>query len=86
MSGVWQLIETAPKGEAILAWTPLFGGKVVLASWKTDHNARKPRPYWSFSDERLWGVANVRARQPTHWIPLPSRPEADNEGTQEETP
>lgn len=73
----WQPIETAPRdGTPILAWSEMYGGKVVMANWRMDSYAVRPKPYWSFNDERTYGTRMVRMCQPTHWMPLPEGPEA----------
>ena len=75
-ASAWQPIETAPKdGATVLVWSPMFGGRVFFGSWDENRYAKKPRPYWSFNDERVWGTNRVRQEQPTYWMPLPSAPE-----------
>ncbi len=71
----WQPIETAPKAGQIVVWCPtMFNGGVYLAKWDDDRYAKNPRPYWSLSDEVIYGKLRVRECQPTHWKPLPSPP------------
>jgi hypothetical protein len=74
MSG-WRDISTAPRdGTEILVWSAMNAGKCFLAVWDDNRFARKPRPYWSFCKERLYGTWTVRKNQPTHWMPLPEPP------------
>jgi hypothetical protein len=71
----WQPIETAPKdGTLILAWFTWLHGRVCICSWNTDRYAKRPRPYWSTLDERVFGISRAREGQPTHWMPLPDPP------------
>lgn len=71
----WQPIETAPKDREILVWSEMFDGKRFIAKWNDNRYASKPRPYWSFSDEQIYGTTAVRNNQPTHWTPLPQGPD-----------
>lgn len=72
----WQDISTAPKDGTIIVWSPMGGGKVFFAQWDDNRYATTPKPYWRFSDERIWGTTAVRKAQPTHWRPLPAPPSA----------
>lgn len=69
----WRPIETAPKDGHILLAFPLRG--VIRGIWRSDQDAKKPRPYWSHDCERIFGVNATRNDQPTHWMPLPDPPE-----------
>jgi hypothetical protein len=72
----WQPIETAPKdGSAIVIYCPRRG-VCAPAHWDDCKYATKPRPYWRHFGEYLWGVAETRRDQPTHWMPIPAHPEA----------
>ena len=69
----WQPIETAPKdGGDLLLFCPARGA--VRGSWNACKYDSKPRPYWTHDRERLYGVKDTRADQPTHWMPLPKPP------------
>lgn len=69
----WRPIESAPKdGTTVLLYFPDRGS--VCGSWDKDEYARKPAPYWSRDTERIFGVRETRANQPTHWMPLPEPP------------
>jgi len=70
----WKPIETAPKDRDILLLCPSRG--VVRGSWNNDCH-KKPRPYWTNDRERIFGVTETRADQPTHWMPLPEPPKAE---------
>jgi len=60
----WQPIETAPKGEEVIVYTPLNG--VVSSIYK--HGC------W----QKLI-IVNGRGpgNEPTHWMPLPKPPETN---------
>lgn len=73
----WQPIETAPKDQRILLGfsNPVFTGvSAIFGRWESDKFATKPRPYWTHDMERLTGITGARAKQPTHWMPLPVPP------------
>lgn len=75
----WQPISTAPKGAKferpmVLLYCPVAG--VVRGHWDGDEYGRPPRPHWTNDSAHLWGKVRTRADQPTHWMPLPSPPEA----------
>ena len=76
----WQPIETAPKDGAVLGWfpyqaSPAEGGQVFVMRFNDDKYSTRPRPrpYWDASGW-VWGVRDLRKRQPTHWMPLPPAP------------
>lgn len=70
----WQPIEAAPKdGTRVLLYCNSRG--IVCGEWNNDKYAKKPRPYWANDRERLFGVTETRADQPTHWQPLPEAPQ-----------
>ena len=62
---VWQPIETAPKGDEIMAWDS--GGEIFIAFW---HGKRQK---WLWTTHDLGGDEGIT---PTHWMPLPAPPEA----------
>jgi hypothetical protein len=74
----WLPIETAPKdGTRIMLFVPEMAGyhKFVVGKWEANKYSQKPRPYWSTDAELLWGISTIRARQPSHWRPLPPDPQ-----------
>lgn len=73
----WQPIETAPKdGTSILVFPPTWVNKPCsIAKWDTDQYAKKPRPYWRRDDDQ-GQVSYSRNTPPTHWLPLPEAPDA----------
>lgn len=71
----WQPIETAPKDKKIMAFCPKFG-VVGPVRWEEQKYHSRPRPYWSHWGEGTLGKTWVRDDQPTHWMPLPTAPEA----------
>lgn len=64
----WQEIATAPLDLDVLLFTPRSG--VVRGRWDDDRHARRPKPFWTNDQVQLWGRADTRADQPTHWAPL----------------
>lgn len=66
----WRPIESAPKDQKILVWAR---GYHWVAGWDDDRYAKKPRPFWDYSN--LWGKTGCRETPPTHWMPLPDPPE-----------
>ncbi len=68
----WQTIDSAPKGYAILIWLPV--GRPAVGHWEKQGHHDRPRPYWTCSDEYIFGRNWMRANQPTHWQPLPAPP------------
>jgi hypothetical protein len=80
MGMTWQPIETAPKDCDLLGWFPYYatqaeGGSVFVMRWNDDRHTMKPAPYFEASGW-VWGKRDQRWKQPTHWMPLPARPEA----------
>lgn len=74
----WQPIETAPKDREVLGWFPYYatqqaGGSVWVIRWREDQYSKNPKPYFEASGW-VWGIRDQRAKQPTHWMPLPTRP------------
>lgn len=72
----WQPIETAPLDEKsdYLVFTPGYG--VWIGRYDNQSCHLRPRPYWrGYGLDSYWW----RARQPTHWAPLPSGPAALSE-------
>lgn len=59
----WQPIETAPKDDTeFLGWN----GASIEKTWRGWHDGEKP--VYVYADYWSW--------LPTHWMPLPSPPEA----------
>lgn len=70
----WQAIETAPKDSGpILGFFPARKGQILPMYWDADAYAKRPQPHWS-SYGYLWGRADLKRNQPTHWMPLPDPP------------
>ena len=71
---MWQPIETALKGEWIIAWD---GEEVQPMIWAKDRDS--PYEGWCYADHQWGGVlyegVNEVKRQPTHWMPLPEPPQ-----------
>lgn len=66
----WRPIETAPKdGTQILAWAPdFYPGFYGVAEWAEKQDWRPETVagwFWNY------------ATRPTHWMPLPTPPQAD---------
>lgn len=72
----WQLIKTAPKDCEFLGWNYVRG--FHLYCWHEDAYAKRPQPHWH-SYAYPWGILDMRANQPTHWMPLPDPPVAVRE-------
>ncbi len=68
----WRPIDTAPKNGRIILNCPVRG--VVIGDWYDDKYSARPKPYWTNDLQKLYGVKATRADQPTHWMPLPDRP------------
>lgn len=77
----WRPISEAPKdGTRVMLYRPTSHyqwTRVVAGEFKTDQYAKKPRPFWTHDREMLSGMAEVRAHQPTHWMPLPEPPKEE---------
>lgn len=74
-------IETAPRDGTRIqlyypAESPYRDERKIVGAWSRDQHARKPRPYWTNDQERLWGVRDLRDNPPTHWAPLLPSPSA----------
>ena len=74
--GSWSPIETAPTApRSVLEPTPRFlllcaSGRIEIGWHDSDQYAKRVRPFWYL--EGRWGrVMDMRADQPTHWMPLP---------------
>lgn len=61
---IWQPIETAPRYGRILVLTREIGMCVASAGWDNDT-----------PDKIRWEVINSIVVEPTHWMPLPVKPE-----------
>lgn len=77
--GQWQPIDTAPKKGSIIVWSPLLGGRPVIASWDNDQYAKNPIPRFTTSD-RIYGRRDLIGV--THWMPLPPPPQNNVEVSQ----
>ncbi len=74
----WQPIETAPKDGRIplLMSDPVMG--VILGRWDDgydDEGNLCAEPCWLFAEAYPDGDSLFEC-EPTHWMPLPSKPEA----------
>jgi hypothetical protein len=60
----WQRIETAPKdGTKVLLWD----GMITTGEW-----CENPHPW---NDGKWWIEGGQITGNPTHWMPLPEKPE-----------
>ena len=73
----WQPIETAPKDERIILFRPdsYDWAQIIIGKFDDDKYAKKPRPYWSHERQKVTGIQEAREHQPTHWKPLPVKPD-----------
>lgn len=62
----WQPIETAPSGPVLVAWSH-------QPTWVPQSAYRRADGEWTEAD----GDGRAMYSTPTHWMPLPSPPEAD---------
>lgn len=75
----WRPIETAEgmksKGQQILA---IMGPwkSILIAHWSPDMHAIKPRPCWQSYELT---ISACRSHQPKLWLPLPQKPEANDD-------
>ncbi len=79
----WQPISTAPTGDkynrpVLLLYRPdMFGGggRVCVGIYDSDeYSKRGARPFW----RSFWGGLGVlydRDNPPTHWLPMPTKPD-----------
>lgn len=76
--GEWKPIDSAPKAPLqggfssprVLLWD---GKQPRFGHWDSDLYAKRPRPYWRYTDAHF--VSDSRGRQPTHWYEgLPAPP------------
>ena len=83
----WQAIETAPKGETVVAWCNAWYGEIsryitgdpfiALAMVYDDDDGSDPvragfiGPWWT----ECGGDAYTTWVRPTHWMPLPEAPQ-----------
>lgn len=84
----WQPIETAPKDREFLGWYPYYatsaeGGSVFVTRWNDDKHSAKVRPYFEASGW-VWGVRDLRSKQPTLWQSLPPLPSPPTPAQEEE--
>jgi hypothetical protein len=73
MKDAWQPIDTAPRDARVLLFWPTFWtGKqrIEAGHWEADQYAKRPKPYWSGDQERIFGIRAYREQGPTHWQPL----------------
>ena len=63
----WQPIETAPKDGTVII---LFDGKSVWAGRWIGHSYYP----WVAIDNHIYGPRGLKAKDVTHWMPLPPPP------------
>lgn len=71
----WQPIETAPKNErlALLGYAPGHGVVMLYRSvWGGGTG------YWYYKRENDYREMIAEEIEPTHWMPLPDKPETDS--------
>jgi hypothetical protein len=62
---VWRTIESAPRGELVLAWCP----KHRLVIMRRSDGEGVPTETWAISPS-----GRMDCPEPTHWMPLPAPP------------
>lgn len=72
----WLPIESAPKdGTEIFLFVPYERlpqySRMHTGKWEEDEYAKNPKPYWKYG---YLSKTTMRAKQPTHWMPLPGIP------------
>lgn len=73
----WQPIETAPKdGTWVLGFRPTSFREDQIDTWQFVHRSCDP-PIWINSAD-----SNDEDEQPTHWMPLPPRPDDRTNGSE----
>jgi len=74
----WQPIETAPKDSTPILVTGCNGGRVILYAQffeeRADEAFKGPGWLGCFEGMQMW------LAEPTHWMPLPTPPEAGTGG------
>ena len=74
----WQPIETAPRDSTPILVTGCNGGRVILYAQffeeRADESFKGPGWLGCFEGMQMW------LAEPTHWMPLPTPPEADTGG------
>ena len=74
----WQPIETAPRDSTPILVTGCNGGRVILYAQffeeRADEAFKGPGWLGCFEGMQMW------LAEPTHWMPLPTPPEADTGG------
>jgi hypothetical protein len=78
----WQPIETAPRdGTSVLVYPPLWNGRSCsVAHYDNDEHAK---PFWKRDDD-MGRSTFSRAVPPTHWMPIPTPPNARNQACEPE--
>ena len=73
----WQPIETAPKDgtEIIVMYVNIATQIVHAACWIEDEYDPSETGWWSNDWNEIGSVIMKGAYAPTHWMPLPKRPE-----------
>lgn len=67
----WSTIETAPTdGDTVLFYDPLLG--VIFGHFSEPDEDEGEESYWVFQD---FVGDYVEGAEPTHWTPLPSKPD-----------
>lgn len=79
MAHRWLDIESAPKdGTRIILYRK---GRIVCGRWDDDRLNRRPRPFWTHDNIRIFGSTDARSVPPTHWMPLPTPPHGGSDET-----
>lgn len=88
----WQPIETAPKdgSRVLVAWVDRgngewhqrcvwWGKKFDISGYDESNELTLWRSEWTDGCVESFGYEEVRAYEPTHWMPLPAPPIEDEE-------
>ena len=69
---MWQPIETAPKGEAVLVWAEAGNDNFAWGVWPAmlvDNDDGHSPPFWQVFCREGRSIFWGDAVQPTHWMP-----------------
>lgn len=74
----WQPIDTAPQDgtRVLVVYSTKIGPRVEIGQWTDERHHSRPQPHWTSGLAQIWGVVVARKNPPTHWMPLPSPPQA----------
>ncbi len=68
----WQIIDTAPKSERVLIFTPHVGAETAILLESVDSEGKAKGNQWFVGQSMKNGGATHY--KPTHWMPLPEPP------------